>query len=113
MSFQVWVNPFQGVAESATSSNVLDCRDAFDISLSFRTLSGTSSVLSYWVSNSSVNHPDLVAENSWSHWTTIIPPSGVSVLEPPLSFRWARVSRPASGASWEFNWVKTVYPQGR
>lgn len=111
--FQVHVNPFAGLAESVLTSNVLDCRDAFDISLSFNTTSGTSSVFTYLVSNSSVDNPASVPQTSFSHWTLVIPPSGVSVLEPPLSFRWAAIKRPASGASWQFDWVKTVQGRGR
>lgn len=111
-SYQVWVNPFAGLAESVLTSNVLDCRDAFDISMSFNTTSGTSSVLTYLVSNSSVESPALVPQTSFSQWTLIVPPSGVSVLEPPLSFRYAAVKRPASGASWQIDWVKTVQGRG-
>jgi len=105
--FDVHINPFRGLAESVITSNPLDCRDAFDISLSFQTTSGTSSVFTYLVSNHS-GHPDTIPQTSWSHWTLVIPPSGVSVLEPPLSFRYAAIMRPASGASWQFDWVKTV-----
>jgi hypothetical protein len=111
MSASIWVNPFAGVAESALTSNVLDCRDAFDISMSFNTTSGTSSVLTYYVSNSSVEKPGDVPQTSFSAWTTIVPPSTVSVFEPPLSFRWAVVKRPASGCSWQIDWVKQIREQ--
>lgn len=108
MPFQVHENPFRGLAESVLTSNTLDCRDAFDISLSFQTTSGTSSVFTLLVSNSSVENPALVPQTSYSHWTLVVPPSTVSVLEPPLSYRWMAIKRPASGASWQFDWVKTV-----
>jgi hypothetical protein len=105
--FDVHENPFRGLAESVLTSNPLDCRDAFDISLSFQTTSGTSSVFTYMVSNYS-GVPDNIPATSWSHWTLVIPPSGVSVMEPPLSYRYAAIKRPASGASWQFDWVKSV-----
>lgn len=113
MSASIWVNPFSELAESVLTSNTLDCRDAFDISMSFLTTSGTSSVLTYLVSNSSVERPELVPQTSFSHWTLIVPPSGVSVMEPPLSYRWAAVKRPASGASWQIDWVKTIRERAR
>lgn len=112
MSFVVYNDPFRGLAESIKTSNVLDARDAFDISVSIYITSGTSSVLSYQVSGSSVG-PDSIAEASWSLWTNYIAPSGnssnASVIEPPLSYPWHRILRPASGASFQINWNKQVY----
>ena len=53
MSFIVWTDPYAGLAASIVTSNVLDATDAFDISLSWHTASGTSSVFTYQVSGKS------------------------------------------------------------
>lgn len=98
-------DPFAGLASTATRSNIVDSRSAFDLSLSFRTTSGTTSYWTYQISNDTARADRSIAENSWSDWTAIgditRPSSGVSLLSPPLGFRYHRIIR-SSGASWQF-----------
>lgn len=101
--FSQYINPFEGVGESALTSNVFDVRDAFDLTLSWRTTSGTASVHSYQVSN--VASQASAQSATWeAHWSTVTAfgsagGSTTTTYEPPLGHRFARIIRPASGAS--------------
>ena len=106
--FWTAVDPYAGLAESIVTSNVLDARDAFDIGFSWYTTSGTSSVFTYQVSNTSVEGVGSIPAASWSNWTFVVPTSGASVMEPPLSYGYARLLRTTSGASFQFDWRKQV-----
>ena len=104
-SFQ---NPFRGLAESATTSNVIDTRLTFDVTLSWRTTSGTTSTTTYQLSNGDgLRNTQAIPETSWSDWTVFGntgvsgQPSLVTTLDPPLGYRWARILRENSGASFE------------
>jgi hypothetical protein len=106
--YNIFVNPFQGLAESITTSNVVDTRFAFDITLSWRTTSGVTSVLTYQTSNDNTNLHGTITEATWSDWTVIGTTggfSGSSTLDPPLGYGWARILRevpPASASSASF-----------
>ncbi len=107
-------DPFRGLAVSAVTSNLIDTRAAFDVSLSWRTTSGSSSVNTYQISNASGFNMS-IPETTWSDWTVFgdgsIPatqPSGVSTFEPPLGYRFARILKELSGASFEIN-VNILY----
>jgi hypothetical protein len=100
-----YINPYQDLAASIVTSNLIDTRDAFDLTLSWRTASGTSSVLSYQISNASQNPAfgESIPEASWSHYTLfglLGIPSTSTFFEPPLGFRWARCLRTVSGGSY-------------
>lgn len=117
MAFNVWEDPFSGVAESAQTSRVLAAWDAHDVSLSFYLSSGTSSIFTYQVSGASRPTPDAsIPEASWSNWTRYIGASGISssasILEPPLTYPWHRIIRLLSGGSFTYNWNKQVYGPG-
>ena len=108
MKASVYVNPFQGVAESAVTSNTIDTRYAFDIGCSFYTASGTTNEHYWWISNdlAPYTHSDgahTVTEATWSRFTTFADVdaavSGASFFDPPLGFRWARITRETSRAS--------------
>lgn len=105
--FWVTQDPYAGLAASVVTSHVLDFRDAFDASLSWYTTSGTSSVFTYQASNSSAGIESIPAA-SWSDWTFVVPTSGASVKELPLGYRWGRVLRTVSGASFQYDFSKTV-----
>ena len=108
MSFIVWTDPYAGLAASIVTSNVLDATDAFDISLSWHTASGTSSVFSYQVSGQSTKPTGATGDEAyWSHWTLIVPPSGASSRVPPDGYPWHRILRTVSGGSFVMNWNKT------
>jgi len=114
MPFQVWYNPYAGLAESIVTSNVIDLRDAAAWTLSAYTSSGTSSVLSVDLSNATGGFPGAmdtagIPEASWSHHTLFGLTSGASFMTPPNA-RWARVRRTVSNASYVINVVKTVQP---
>ena len=119
MAAPVYVDPYSGLAASVITSNVLDCRDAFDISVTVHITSGTSSDFTYQVSNLSVKPQAGVAahELAWSNWTRYVAPSGnsssASCLEVPLAYNWARILRTTSGASMQINWVKQIRERGR
>ncbi len=107
-------DPFRGLAVSALTSNVMDTRGAFDITLSWRTTSGNTSINTYQISNAS-GFNMLIPETTWSDWTNfgdqVIPatqPSGVTTFEPPLGYRFARIQAEQSGASFEIN-VNILY----
>lgn len=109
------IDPFSQLDESAITSNIVSTRFAFDLTLSRWTYSGTTSHLTYWVSNASgnVHHsvhgsgvtPSTMAipEQAWSEWTGFAyadASSIASTLDPPLGYRWARITRQGSGASY-------------
>lgn len=97
-----YIDPYVGLAASVVTSDTVDTRDAFNLTLSWRTSSGTSSILSYQVSNSSLG-PASVPEASWSHYT-IFGLTGLgatsATFAPPTGYRWARVVRTVSNASY-------------
>ena len=98
-------NPFAGVAESVTSSNVIDLRDAFDFSVSWYTTSGTTTDIDWQVSNYSMK--DSIPEAAWSTWTSLVV-SEASFLQPPLGVAFGRLVRTASGASVTFKTYKQI-----
>jgi hypothetical protein len=108
MSRNVWTyeNAFQGLAESTITSNVLDLRDAFDFTISYRTTAGSVSTFTYQFSNGS--NKATLPEEGWSDWTTHVVNSGASFFQPPLGFAYARILRAASTASLEFNTFKQI-----
>jgi hypothetical protein len=110
-----YINPFGPLDESVVTSNVVSTRFAWDITASYYTTSGTTDEYKWWVSNASGNVHDGthgsgvtpsingIPEASWSHWTSFghidAAVSGASFIDPPLGFRWARITRENSGAS--------------
>jgi hypothetical protein len=110
-----YINPFGPLDESVLTSNIVSTRFAWDVTASFYTISGTTNEHVWWVSNASGNPhhsvhgtgttPSLagIPEASWSQWTSFghidAAVSGASFIDPPLGFRWARITREASGAS--------------
>lgn len=103
------INPFDGVAESAITSELIDLRDAFDWSFSYYTTSGTVSAHTLQLSNAV--GPESIAEASWSNWTQFGKTGLGSVATtkfPPLGVRYARILRAASGASITININKLV-----
>ena len=94
-----YVNPFDGLADAShLTSNVIDTRDAFDITLSYRTTSGTTTTFTYQVSNA--HKQDDIAAASWSTYTSyVFTASGTSSMEPPLGYRYARVIKVDGSAS--------------
>ena len=101
------IDPFEGLAASIVTSNVIDCRDAYLFTLSCRTISGTSSVLSYELSNSTLGITE-IPEASWSFNTLIGLASGKSVYNMPVGVRFARVRRTVSGGSYVLEGNKLV-----
>lgn len=110
-NFQVALDPYDGVAESGVTSNVLDTRDAFDFTVSTYTSAGTASLLTYQVSNwtGDIGNPRdaSIPEASWSNWTTFTP-SAATVLAPVLGAGYARILRTPSLASHVFHARKHV-----
>jgi hypothetical protein len=103
-----WIDPFSGVAVSALTSNVVSTRLAFDLTVSYFTVSGTTSTLTWEISNSTINdvfHGGTIPEASWSQWTSFgsyAQPhvsSKATTFDPPLGYRWARILREGSGAT--------------
>ncbi len=106
--YAAFQNPFLRLAESAVTSNLVDTRYAFDVTLSWRTTSGTTSITTYQISNGDgLKNTSSIPETSWSDWTVLGTigitgqPSLVTTLDPPLGYRWARILRENSGASLE------------
>jgi hypothetical protein len=105
----VWsyIDPFSGVAVSTTTSNVISTRYAYDLTVSYFTTSGVTSTLTWEISNSSMNPfiGETIPEGSWSQWTSFgsyaVPhaTSKATTFDPPLGYRWARIVREASGAT--------------
>ena len=110
-----YIDPFSGLDESVITSNVVSTRFAMDVTASFYTTSGKTDELKWWVSNASGNMhtgvqssgftPSIsgIPEASWSHWTSFghiaAAVSGASFIDPPLGFRFARITRTPSGGS--------------
>lgn len=98
-------DPYRSLAASVVTSNVIDQRDAFDLSVSVHTTAGSTSTFTWQISNHSV--VDGIPEASWSAFTVVIP-STATYLQPPLGFRYARIVRTVSDASFVFNIQKQV-----
>jgi len=110
-----YIDPFSALDVSVLTSNIVSTRFAWDVTASFYTTSGTTNEHKWWVSNASGNpHHSVhgsgmtpstngIPEASWSNWTSFChidaAVSGASFIDPPLGFRWARITRQASGAS--------------
>lgn len=97
-------DPFVGLAESIVTSATIDTRYAFDVTVSWRTTSGTTSINTYQLSNDPARNFESITEATWSHWTTygtIGGFSGSTTFDPPLGFRWARILRENSGATFD------------
>ena len=98
-------DPFAGVAVSVTTSNIIDTRYVFDLTLSIISTSGGTSTHTWQLSNdgSNLRGTAVPPEASWSHWTILgeTDASEVSTLDPPLGYAWARVIREASGGSYD------------
>lgn len=90
---------------SATTSEVIDCRDAFDLSISAWTSAGTTSTLTYQASNYTGVISD-IPEGSWSNWTAFAP-SAATILAPILGVRWARLLKGPTG-TFVVSYNKTV-----
>lgn len=101
----VHLNPYDGLAESVITSNVVDLRDAFDFTVSYHTTAGSSATWQWQNSNHSVI--DSIPEASWSVFT-VQRPSATTLLQPPLGARFARSLRSVSDASWVLNANKQV-----
>ena len=113
------INPFAGLVESCVTSNPVSTRFAFDLTLSRWTYSGTTSHLTYWISNASGNpHHSVhgsgvtpatlaIPEQAWSEWTGFAYNDAVgsqaSTLDPPLGYRWARITRENRESSASYN----------
>lgn len=114
MSDCIYRDPFDRLAASVVTSNVLDTRDAYDVSATCYIASGTSSLWTYQVSNNSNTLSTLssIPEAAWSNWTVYVAPSGnssfASCLELPISYRFARIIRTVSGASMVIEWNKQI-----
>jgi hypothetical protein len=101
MSRVLWVqiNPFNGVAESAVTSNVFDLRDAVEWTFSWRTTSGTTSAHTLQLSNSSVRIGlDTVPPASFINDKTFGTGSP-DLIEPSMSARYGRMLRDVSNAT--------------
>lgn len=104
-------NPYNGLAESVATSLVVDTRDCFDLTVSWRTISGATSRVTYQISNDH-GFDSALSEHMWSNWTvfgTIGVGSGATTFDPPLGYRWARTIRqinPTSQTSLEIQIAK-------
>jgi hypothetical protein len=98
-------NPYKGLAESVVTSGVIDLRDAFDYTLSYRTTAGSTSTFTFQVSNWS--EASSIPETAWSNWTVDVV-SSTTYLQPPMGFAYARLLRTVSGASLEFMGFKQI-----
>jgi hypothetical protein len=120
MSASRYQNPYDGLAASVVTSHIIDTRDAFDMSLTAYIASGTSSLFTYQVSNNSAGGVPSslsgIPEASWSNWTLYVAPSGnssfASCLELPISYRWGRIVRTVSGASFVIEVNKQIRERG-
>ncbi len=100
-TFSVHINPYRINPSNATSS-VIDVRDAFDLSFSWRTTGFSKSTTTLQYSNSRAG-PDGITEATWSNWTRFgivapTPASASTIKFPALGARWARfISSNATG----------------
>jgi len=100
-AYDRFYRPFTGQVESDSTSSVIDTRYAFDVTVSWRTTSGTTSIFTYQISNDfdGVAASANPADASWSDWTAFGDSSlfGVnsltSTFDPPLGYAWARLLR--------------------
>ena len=111
--YSVHVNPYKDLAESIVTSTVIDVSDAFDVSVSWFTTSGATSLVTYQISNSGAADSADIAAGSWSRWTrfgNIVPadPSEASIFFPPLGARYVRMLRKVSNASITIDFNKLV-----
>ena len=103
--YSVHVNPYKDLEESIVTSNVFDVSDAFDISVSWFTTSGATSLVTYQISNSGQRDSGDIPEASWSRWTRfgdVVAAGGgseASIFFPPLGARHVRMIRKVSNAS--------------
>lgn len=103
-AYDQFQNPYQGLAESAVTSNIVDTRYVFDLTLSIISTSGGTSTHTWQLSNDRSGLTSAgIGEAGWSHWTVFgeTDASEVSTLDPPLGYAWARVLRETSGGSYE------------
>ncbi len=96
-------DPFNGVAVSAVTSDVIDVRDAFDIMISWRTTSGATSRCTLQMYVADAGTPAAFTEGRWSNWTkfgetTSTPASLSSLIIPPLGIGHIRFLRQVAGA---------------
>lgn len=81
-------------SSSNQTSEVVDCRDAFDITVSLYTSAGTTSVMTWQVSNWTgrygVPADGSIPAATWSNWTNFSP-SGATAFAPILGVRYARL----------------------
>ena len=92
----VYTDPYTGVAASVITSNVVDLRDAFDLSVSWFTTSGATSTITLQISNADLI--ESIAEASWSNFTRFgqnapLPSSQASTIFPALGVRYLRFLR--------------------
>ncbi|KKL57416.1 hypothetical protein LCGC14_2235610 [marine sediment metagenome] len=66
-------DPFTGVAVSAVTSDTIDVRDAFDVMISWRTISGLTSRVTLQMYVASAGVPEVFVEGRWSNWTMAWP----------------------------------------
>ena len=105
------INPFDGLADSAVTSNTVPIWDAFDWTLSFRTTAGSGSTLTWQLSNATGDafSDPVVPEVSWSDWTVVgqsgVALSGTTWLEGPLGARYVRFLRSDASQVVELNKV--------
>lgn len=83
---------------SNTTSETVDMRDAFDLTLSAYTSAGTTSTItvqiSDWTGRLLIDGDP--PEASWSMWTSAAP-SAATVLHPPLGVRYLRALKGPTG----------------
>ena len=102
------IEPYDGLAESAVTSNVIDLRDAFDFNISTWTSAGTASAITLQVSDwTGDGRLGAVPEASWSNYTSFTP-SGATAHPHLLGPAYARVLRTPSLASHVFAARKLV-----
>lgn len=106
----VVIDPFDGVSESGVTSNVIDVRDAFDHTISWRTTSGTTSINTIQISVNTFRsfNQASIPEGSWSNWSTFGDSQLSQTINPPLGETHVRILRENSGASFEVRSHKVV-----
>lgn len=105
-NFNVPWDPYTGLAVSVVTSEIIDGRDVFDLTLSHWTSAGTASPITIQVTNSGESIAGIAAA-SWSNWTTFTP-SAATLVAPVLGFQWMRLLRTPSLASTHFAATKLV-----
>jgi hypothetical protein len=103
----VYTDPFQGLAPSIVTSNVVDVRDAVQWTTSWYTTSGSVSTHTLQLSNHSAERPDDPTNASFVNFVAF--GTGTpAVIEPPAGVRWARFLRTVSDASVQLDVNKQV-----